>query len=122
MKYLLGLLAMVLTLTSQSSYALLENSIAATRQDRVADQAREYVIQIKGMLGCETTQGLTQRKLTQTNSICILKIRDRESGKIFGLIDAKAAMALYNAGSYNVLIEGILRDVNTIQIKTAQNL
>ena len=85
-------------------------SIASLRQARNGSNFK-----VQGLLTCNMG--------TENNGQgCALRIKDKETGKVFNLSNSTDAMRLYVAGTTNVAIEGKLADSDTVQIGTVSAL
>ena len=85
------------------------------RQEIEAISPQIKLVRIEGALSCDMGA-------ENNGKACDLKLRESKTGHTFNLIEAKAAMQLYQGGNKNVAIEGRLEDTDTLEVRDAQIL
>jgi hypothetical protein len=110
--FTLGVFAPVRALAARGD----TTNFASLRQDR-ADRkpSAAKLVRIEGALTCDLG-------LENTGKSCELRLHETGSDRIYNLIEASAAMRLYQDGNRNVMIEGQLAGTETISVKVARTL
>ena len=102
--------ALLLAITAFASQGEGINFAAIRQQNAVAIK----LVRMEGSLSCDLGA-------KNTGSGCELKFQTK-NGRVYNLTEASNAMRLFQEGSRQVAIEGQMKDSDTIQVKTAQNL